>query len=42
MGTDERTPDKWIMPLLTAPFDEGVEESVGSQKEESAEKSNDE
>ncbi len=34
MGTDNRTPDHWIMPLLTAPFDEGVSGAKGSQKEE--------
>ncbi|OHB77529.1 MAG: hypothetical protein A2W31_11650 [Planctomycetes bacterium RBG_16_64_10] len=37
MATDERTPDQWIMPLLTMPFDEGVEQSVGSQKEQGTE-----
>lgn len=38
MATDDRTPDKWIMPLLTMPFDEGVTEAVGSQKEGSKQK----
>jgi hypothetical protein len=38
MATDDRTPDKWIMPLLTVPFDEGVSEAVGSQKEVEQEK----
>jgi hypothetical protein len=33
MATDERTPEKWIMPLLTMPFDEGVSEAVGSQRD---------
>ena len=31
--TNPRTPEKWIMPILTAPFDEGVEGAVSSQKE---------
>jgi len=34
MGTDNRTPDHWIMPILTAPFDEGVSGAKGSQKGE--------
>ncbi|MAE60754.1 MAG: hypothetical protein CMJ49_05285 [Planctomycetaceae bacterium] len=33
MATDDRTPESWIMPLLTMPFDEGVAEAVGSQEE---------
>lgn len=31
-ATDDRTPEKWVMPLLTMPFDEGVSGAVGSQK----------
>ncbi|MCA9432649.1 MAG: hypothetical protein KC940_19200, partial [Candidatus Omnitrophica bacterium] len=32
MGTDNRTPRDWIMPLLTMPFNEGVAGAAGSQK----------
>ncbi len=32
MATDDRTPEKWVMPLLTMPFDEGVSEAVGAQR----------
>ena len=32
MATDRRTPDHWIAPLLTAPFDEGVAGAKGAQK----------
>jgi hypothetical protein len=33
MGTDPRTPETWVMPILTAPFDEGVAGAVSGQKE---------
>jgi len=33
MATDKRAPEGWIMPILTAPFDEGVAGQVGGQKE---------
>lgn len=33
MGTDNRTPDHWVMPILTAPFDEGVSGAASGQKE---------
>ncbi|MBI4559864.1 MAG: hypothetical protein HY706_19925 [Candidatus Hydrogenedentes bacterium] len=32
MGTDARTPEKWVMPLLTMPFDEGVAGAVSAHK----------
>jgi hypothetical protein len=31
--TDPRTPLKWVMPILTAPFDEGVQGAVSAQKD---------
>ncbi len=31
--TNARTPEKWVMPILTQPFDEGVEGAVSAQKE---------
>ena len=33
MPTNKRAPEKWIMPLLTMPFDEGVHGAVTSNKE---------
>ncbi len=33
MDTDPRTPRQWVMPILTAPFDEGVEEGIGGRRE---------
>lgn len=38
MATDERTPEKWVMPILTVPFDEGVEGAVSSRREKGQEK----
>ena len=32
MDVDERTPEKWVMPILTMPFDEGVSGAVSSHK----------
>ena len=32
MPIDERTPEKWIMPILTMPFDEGVAGAVSAHK----------
>ena len=32
MGTDPRTPEKWVMPILTMPFDEGVSGAVSGHK----------
>ena len=32
MRTDERTPEKWVMPILTMPFDEGVSGAVSGHK----------
>jgi hypothetical protein len=34
MRTDPASPEDWIMPILTAPFDEGVSGAVGSVREE--------
>jgi len=31
-ATDDRTPENWIMPILTMPFDEGVEGGVSAFK----------
>ncbi|MCG3199871.1 MAG: hypothetical protein GHCLOJNM_04399 [bacterium] len=33
MGTDARTPETWVMPILTMPFDEGVSGAVSGHKE---------
>ena len=33
MATDKRTPEKWVMPILTMPFDEGVAGAVSGHKE---------
>ena len=33
MPIDARTPDKWVMPILTMPFDEGVAGAVSGHKE---------
>ncbi len=32
MDMDARTPDKWVMPILTMPFDEGVAGAVSAHK----------
>lgn len=32
MDIDARTPDKWVMPILTMPFDEGVAGAVSAHK----------
>jgi hypothetical protein len=33
MDVDDRTPDKWVMPILTMPFDEGVAGAISAHKE---------
>lgn len=33
MATDERTPEAWVMPILTMPFDEGVEGALSGHKD---------
>lgn len=33
MATDDRTPETWVMPILTMPFDEGVEGAVSGHKD---------
>ncbi len=33
MNVDDRTPEKWVMPILTMPFDEGVAGAVSAHKE---------
>lgn len=33
MATDDRTPEKWVMPILTMPFNEGVAGAVSGHKE---------
>jgi hypothetical protein len=33
MGTDDRTPTAWVMPILTMPFDEGVEGALSGHKD---------
>ena len=38
MPTDTRTPEKWVMPILTVPFNEGVAGAVSGHKEKSEEK----
>jgi len=38
MATDERTPEKWVMPILTMPFDEGVAGAVSGHKPKAEEK----
>jgi hypothetical protein len=38
MATDERTPDKWVMPILTVPFNEGVPGAVSGHKQAPEEK----
>jgi hypothetical protein len=38
MGTDARTPEKWVMPILTMPFNEGVSGAVSGHKAGNAEK----
>ena len=38
MATDDRTPEKWVMPILTMPFDEGVAGAVSGHKKPSEEK----
>lgn len=37
MATDDRTPEKWVMPILTVPFDEGVAGAVSGHKKQSEE-----
>ncbi len=32
MATDDRTPEKWVMPILTVPFNEGVAGAVSGHK----------
>lgn len=32
MATDSRTPEKWVMPILTMPFDEGVAGAISGHK----------
>jgi hypothetical protein len=34
MGTDPRTPEKWVMPILTVPFNEGVPGAVSGHKQQ--------
>jgi hypothetical protein len=38
MATDARTPDKWVMPILTVPFNEGVPGAVSGHKQDKEEK----
>lgn len=38
MATDNRTPEKWVMPILTVPFDEGVAGAVSGHKQKTEEK----
>jgi hypothetical protein len=38
MATDDRTPEKWVMPILTVPFDEGVAGAVSGHKKQAEEK----
>ena len=38
MDIDERTPEKWVMPILTMPFDEGVAGAVSAHKATEEEK----
>ena len=38
MATDARTPEKWVMPILTVPFDEGVAGAVSGHKKQTEEK----
>jgi hypothetical protein len=38
MATDDRTPEKWVMPILTVPFDEGVAGAVSGHKKQTEEK----
>jgi hypothetical protein len=33
MATDDRTPETWVMPILTMPFDEGVTGAVSGHKQ---------
>jgi hypothetical protein len=33
MATDDRTPEKWVMPILTMPFNEGVVGAVSGHKD---------
>jgi hypothetical protein len=37
-ATDDRTPEKWVMPILTVPFDEGVAGAVSGHKKQTEEK----
>lgn len=37
MATDDRTPEKWVMPILTVPFDEGVAGAVSGHKKKTEE-----
>jgi hypothetical protein len=38
MATDDRTPGKWVMPILTVPFNEGVPGAVSGHKQTKQEK----
>ncbi len=38
MDMDPRTPDKWVMPILTMPFNEGVAGAVSAHKVKEGEK----
>jgi hypothetical protein len=38
MATDVRTPEKWVMPILTVPFNEGVPGAVSGHKQNTEEK----
>jgi len=38
MATDDRTPEKWVMPILTVPFNEGVAGAVSGHKATTEEK----
>lgn len=38
MATDDRTPQTWVMPILTMPFDEGVAGAVSGHKKTEEEK----
>ena len=37
MATDDRTPEKWVMPILTVPFNEGVPGAVSGHKRQGGE-----
>jgi hypothetical protein len=38
MATDDRTPEHWVMPILTVPFNEGVAGAISGHKKQPGEK----